>query len=1063
MDPQKIVHTLQASLQAEHREEAEKLLNEMQRMTGFGPTLLQIILEPSLNLSIRQSGGVFFKNMILKSWRYKVNDELDGELFFVLDDSDKNNIRSVIVAAIVNSEIQLQSILKVALEKILRVDYPSRFPNFVDQLAGTLNSSEFREFHGALSCLHALIKVCENKPTEKNSIIQIMGNLLPILHHRLGVLAADSSDNSLILQKLILKIFCTFTNSFIQPTVLNAEWITQWHILLCSLLESFTGADDDDQSLYWKRQKWVTRTFCIWFNNYGSPGYVASKYNAFADWYLKSHVPPVLTSFLKICDAYRQKTFVSDIVMSAVFQYFRSAMLHSFSWKLLLVHFDSLLRDVIIPCISYNKETAELWEGDPLEFIRSNTDYETDDTACDAARLFIKRTCTSRKRILDKCMEYCVQLLNSDLSPEIKDGAFHLIGTVCHNLLKNKVYKEQLESFMTTHVLALFEASEGYRRARACWLVGRLSRAEFNNKEILCQIAAMCRHLMCLDPDLPVRVAAAKTVFALINDQESVKSLMSQYFPDLTMQLLKLLRETEFDDLNTVFRTLLEHQEIIPISVQILQHLSGTFLKIVGVQENGVVSPDGVADGGAYNESQEYQCMVATGIMENIESIISVMEDNAELVAASEGVIAELIQIILKNEVDDFYDEAFSLTCSLTCQKISSTMWGLFEWLYQAYNKDASDYFSSMAPALHNYIEMDPKGFLESQERVKMFTNMCIKELQKLEEDEDSDSGATHAAKLLEVLIINYRGQLDSYIPEFIECAINTIRITSSTDLRVRCLLIIIASIITSSSLVLPILCSHMWPETQTPILEKVLKLWLDSIHKFHGVHDQRVCVLGLCTLLNLSPDQRPPIIDAGSSQFLPNVLHVLNALKESYATKRELEKEEEEEDDDSDDDDDQSDEDVEAVDSDADVVDEEGSKYLDLLEAVEADLHNEDVDEGLDGDVGEDDFDDDYSTNSLIEAYTTELDKEENEMDEYVTFYHLMTQLETSDTDWYQRLISSLTEAQKSEFKEIAQTAINCMAHKESKRIEKAGGYNFQQTDVPSSFNFSGDPPPQA
>lgn len=77
-------------------------------MVGFGPTLLQIILEPSLDLSIRQSGGVFLKNMILKSWRYKVNDELDGELFFVLDDSDKNNIRSVIVAAIVNSEIQIQ-------------------------------------------------------------------------------------------------------------------------------------------------------------------------------------------------------------------------------------------------------------------------------------------------------------------------------------------------------------------------------------------------------------------------------------------------------------------------------------------------------------------------------------------------------------------------------------------------------------------------------------------------------------------------------------------------------------------------------------------------------------------------------------------------------------------------------------------------------------------------------------------------------------------------------------------------------------------------------------------
>lgn len=97
-----------------------------------------------------------------------------------------------------------------------------------------------------------------------------------------------------------------------------------------------------------------------------------------------------------------------------------------------------------------------------------------------------------------------------------------------------------------------------------------------------------------------------------------------------------------------------------------------------------------------------------------------------------------------------------------------------------------------------------------------------------------------------------------------------------------------------------------------------------------------------------------------------------------------------------------------------------------------EADLHEENDDGVVDDEDDEDSGDyDDYDTDSLIEAYTSELDKDENEMDEYVTFYHLMTQLETSDTAWYQRLISSLTDAQKSEFKEIAQTAVNCMAQK--------------------------------
>ena len=66
-----------------------------------------------------------------------------------------------------------------------------------------------------------------------------------------------------------------------------------------------------------------------------------------------------------------------------------------------------------------------------------------------------------------------------------------------------------------------------------------------------------------------------------------------------------------------------------------------------------------------------------------------------------------------------------------------------------------------------------------------------------------------------------------------------------------------------------------------------------------------------------------------------------------------------------------------------------------------------------------------------MIESYDTELDNEENEMDEYVTFYHLMTQMENSDAAWYQRLVSPLTESQKAEFKEIAKTATNCIAHK--------------------------------
>eukprot|EP00108_Taenia_solium_P003371 TsM_000162000 transcript=TsM_000162000 gene=TsM_000162000 len=1054
MDPHRIVQALQASLQPEQRENAEKLLveNQMHKIIGFAPTLLQIVLEQTLDLSVRQAGAVFLKNMILNSWRQRGPFTPDEPIPFQIHENDKAHIRNVIVPAVASSVIPIQSILQVAVAKILKFDFPSRFPSFVDQITGYLDSMNFREFHGALLCLHGLVQAYEHKTNDRGPLPRTMNTLLPLLHHRMNVLLPDSSDESLILQKLILKIFYRYTDYYLPTSSINEEW----HLLICSLLESFNCANDDPGSVYWKRQKWAARILYCWFTSYGSPGNVQKKYASFAEWYLKSFSNQVLTTFLKICDAYRQQTFISPIVLAETLSYLSAALTHAFCWKIIRPYFDTLLQDVIVPLLSFTKELAELWEDDPLEYIRYNTSmYMSVDSPSDAAASFIKEACLKRKGILDKAIQYCTQVLNHDFKPEVKDGALHLIGTVCNILLKDKVYKEQLENFLAAHVLSLFEAPEGYRRARACWLVGKLSRAQFSNVDILCQIAMVCRHLMCSDSNLPVRVAAATTIFSLIKDQKEVEKTMSSHLPELVMQLLKLLRETEFDDLNSVLRDVLVYSnELQPISVQMLQHLSGTFVKLVGVQENGVglvSSGDSERDGEfQLDEAKEYQSLVATGVMENIETLVSVMEDNAELVASSESVVVQLVQVILKNEIADFYHEAFSLVCSITHTRISPLLWTVYDWLYQAFLSDASDCFLSMAPSLHNYITVDPKSFAASPDRVKMFISMCAQELQNEEEQADGD---VHAAKLLEVFVLNFRGQLDSFIPEVIEPAIACLtRESTILELRIRCLLVVIAAIITSSATVLPILCGHMWPETQTPIIENILKMWIDNIQKFNGLHDRRVCVFGMCALLSLSADQRPPAVDAIAAQYLPSLLHVLTSLKDAYAAKREMEKEDESDSDDDDLDDEDADGDV-AVDSDTDVVDEEGTRYLELLEAVEAEIGDSDDDD-------DDDDDDDFEASSVIESFETELDKEENEMDEYVTFYQLMTQMETGDAAWYQRLVSPLSDSQKAEFKEIAKTAVNCIAQKESKRIEKAGGYNFQQTDVPSSFNFSGDQP---
>lgn len=62
---------------------------------------------------------------------------------------------------------------------------------------------------------------------------------------------------------------------------------------------------------------------------------------------------------------------------------------------------------------------------------------------------------------------------------------------------------------------------------------------------------------------------------------------------------------------------------------------------------------------------------------------------------------------------------------------------------------------------------------------------------------------------------------------------------------------------------------------------------------------------------------------------------------------------------------------------------------------------------------------------------------------------------LSAQDQAWYSLLTSNLTPEQAKALQEVVVTADQRKAAKESKLIEKQGGFNFPQTTVPSTFNF--------
>lgn len=116
-----------------------------------------------------------------------------------------------------------------------------------------------------------------------------------------------------------------------------------------------------------------------------------------------------------------------------------------------------------------------------------------------------------------------------------------------------------------------------------------------------------------------------------------------------------------------------------------------------------------------------------------------------------------------------------------------------------------------------------------------------------------------------------------------------------------------------------------MQQQNAEPISSHFIKQWIHDTDCFLGIHDRKLYVLGLCTLLSLG-DNKPPVLNELAAKVLPSLMLIFDGLKRAYQA-RALEDEEEESEDD--------DEDCEgeALSSDEDEIDECGTSFLENVQ----------------------------------------------------------------------------------------------------------------------------------
>lgn len=1029
MDPQKLVEMLQGTIHPDTRELAEKQLNEVHKIIQFTPTLLFAVMEEKHLFPVRQAGVIYLKNMVMQFWQQRDPESPIEQAPFCIHENDKAFIRENIIKAMINCPELIRVQLGVCLSTILKNDYPGKWGNVVEVMVQYLSMDDASVWYGALVAVHQLVKNYEyKKPEERGPLDKAMTTLLPLMYQRVVQLLPDASEPSILLQKLILKIFHALVQFHLSLAVIDRNTFSQWMAVFQTIAErpvppetEQVDIEDRPELAWWKVKKWALHILARVFDRYGNPGSVVKQYVQFSDWYLKTFSDVILKTLLKILDQYRQNQYVSPRVLQQSLNYINTGLCHSVSWKILKPHMEGVIQGVLFPLMCYTDEDDALWTEDPYEYIKLKFDvFEDFISPVTAAQTVLHTSCKKRKEILPKTMAFCMQILQmQDVQPRQKDGAFHMIGTLAEILLKKKMYKDKMELMLVAHVFPEFQNPLGYMRARANWVLHTFSETNFKRDENLFAALNNTRECLINDKELPVRVEAAFALQALISDSEKAKEYVQPHVKDIIQALLVVIRETENDDLTNVMQKLIHiYEEVVaPIAVEITQHLAATFTQVVD-------SDDGADD----------KAMTAMGILNTIETLLMVVEDHKEIVLQLEAITLQVVAAVLQNHCLDFYEEVLSLIFSMTCTHVSPPLWQIFHMLYNTFEQDGFDYFIEMMPALHNFVTVDPAAFVSNPKNFEVIYNMC-KEVLTSDADEDCQC---HAAKLLEVVILQYKGQINQIIPAIVELVlVRLTREVKNTELRQMCLQVIIAVLYTDPVNLIQLLNTVKIPNTTEPITKQFVQQWLHDTDCFLGLHDRKMCVFGLCRLMSLQ--EKPEVVAENSKQLVPALLLLFNGLKRAYEFRASNEEEDDE------DDDEDGDFDGDVLESDESDVEDQAADYLEQLEKLAAEVNDDD--------------DDEYEAyeETALEGFNTVIDEEEYNEDEYITFKHTLQVIQASDPQWYQALTGHLTPEQQQEIQEVLVVADQRKAAAESKMIEKAGGYQFQTTSVPQTFNFGG------
>ncbi|KAH3671814.1 hypothetical protein WICMUC_004532 [Wickerhamomyces mucosus] len=372
-DLEKVSYLLDLSLNPASSKQAEQELRSQELIQGFPLTLLHVVASSNLKISTRLAGALFFKNYIKRKW-------IDEDGNHLTQDADL--IKQEIIPLMISLPNNLQIQIGEAIAVIADSDFPEKWPTLVDDLVAKLSKDDMITNKGVLTVAHSIFKRWRPLFRSDELFLEIklvldkfavpFLNLLKQVDQQIDASTNDQAQLNILFDVLLLliKIYydlnCQDIPEFFEDNLNEGMSIIHKYLVYENpLLKDETEETEID--LISKVKTSISELIQLY----------TSRYEDIFD--------PLITQFIQSTWNLLTTTGLQqkyDILVSKLLSFLTSVVKlpkHSdvFNNEIAI---KEISEKIIIPNLTVRESDEELFEDDPIEYIRRDLEGSDSDT-----------------------------------------------------------------------------------------------------------------------------------------------------------------------------------------------------------------------------------------------------------------------------------------------------------------------------------------------------------------------------------------------------------------------------------------------------------------------------------------------------------------------------------------------------------------------------------------------------------------------------------------------------------------------------------------------------------